>query len=124
MSVTEAEAKVLKVLWDQSPATAAEVADALAADGQDWHRKTVNTLLSRLEEKGALAVTNRGRPKRYAPAMAKEAFLKDKLKELAQGLFGGQLAPVVATLVEAEMIDEDDLAQLRGLIERLEQRHD
>jgi BlaI family transcriptional regulator, penicillinase repressor len=120
MRVTDAERRVLEVLWADSPLSAADIDGALAAAGGDWHRKTVNTLISRLVEKGALSVTADTRPKRYAPAIERQAFAKAELSELARGLFGGRVAPLVATLVEAEHISDEDLAALKALVAGLE----
>lgn len=117
MHVTDAERKVLEVLWAEGSATAAQVAEALGSQG--WHRKTVNTLLARLVEKGAVDA-DRNRPKRYTPTLAREAFAAEQLGELSRGLFGGKVAPLVATLVDAEKLDPEDAAELRALIDRLE----
>jgi predicted transcriptional regulator len=122
MNVTDAERRILEVLWASNPLSAAEIDGALAAAGGDWHRKTVNTLISRLVDKGALSVADDGRPKRYAPAIERAAFARAELSELARGLFGGRVAPLVATLVEAEEVTDEDLRALKALVADLEQR--
>jgi predicted transcriptional regulator len=65
-------------------------------------------------------VADDGRPKRYAAAIERQAFAKAELSELARGLFGGRVAPLVATLVEAEHISDEDLAALKALVAGLE----
>jgi len=120
MHVTDAERRILDVLWADSPLGAADIDAALAAAGGDWHRKTVNTLISRLVEKGALLLADESRPKRYAPAIDRRTFARAELSELARGLFGGRVAPLVATLVEAEQISDEDLSALKALVARLE----
>ena len=117
MHVTDAEQRILEVLWKTSPLTAAEVTENLA--GQDWHRKTVNTLIARLVEKGALSA-DEGRPKRFAPAIEREAFAADQVEALADGLFGGRLAPLVASFVERDGIAREDIEALKDLVDRLE----
>jgi len=52
--VSDAELKVMEVLWASNrPLTAAEVAERIPA-GQAWSLATVKTLLSRLTAKGAI----------------------------------------------------------------------
>ena len=50
--ISNAEFDVLDALWEDSPATSADVIARLNKH-KDWHEKTVKTLLGRLVKKGA-----------------------------------------------------------------------
>ncbi len=56
MSISDAEAVVMQVLWDGAPREAEEVIAALAHTG--WAEPTIKTLLNRLLSKGAVAAEN------------------------------------------------------------------
>ena len=60
IEISNAELKVMQVLWQRQPLSANDVVAALA-DDKDWHEKTVKTLLNRLVSKGALGFDKDGR---------------------------------------------------------------
>ena len=69
--ISDAEWRVMKVLWARAPLTTNEVVDAL--DGEtDWKPKTIHTLLSRLTQKGALTFEKQGREYSFRPAVTAE----------------------------------------------------
>ena len=69
MQISEAESRVMQVLWERGPSTAEEVMQALSGVS-DWQDATVKTLLNRLLKKGALAADAEGRRYRYRPLLA------------------------------------------------------
>ena len=60
ISISDAESRVMEVLWRQAPQSAEEVVAALCIPG-GWHEKTVKTLLNRLLAKRALSARKAGR---------------------------------------------------------------
>lgn len=59
-SVSEAELEVMKMLWDQEGAIKqSQLLALLEEDGKHWKRQTLNTFLSRLEDKGLIKRENR-----------------------------------------------------------------
>jgi BlaI family penicillinase repressor len=56
-SISDAEWKVMRILWKKSPQPAYDIIQELSSQEQ-WHPNTVKTLLTRLHKKGALAVEN------------------------------------------------------------------
>lgn len=51
--ISDAEWRVMQVIWDKSPITANEVVDKLK-NNTHWKPKTIKTLIRRLVEKKAL----------------------------------------------------------------------
>ena len=113
--ISEAEHAVMEALWEKSPLTAAEVSDKVAP-GRGWTLATVKTLLSRLVAKEAVATEPDGRRFLYTPAIARTDYLGGESRRLVDRLFGGRAAPLVAHLVEAEALTEDDIAEIERLI--------
>ena len=68
---TDAEWKILEVLWDRSPRTMSEIMKTLEPT-MGWTRHTVISLLKRMEEKGTVKVDESGPQKTYTPAVGKE----------------------------------------------------
>ena len=71
IQVTEAEWKIMEVLWDHSPRTMGEITRILEPE-TGWTRHTVITLLKRMTEKGAVSVDDSERAKLYTPLISRE----------------------------------------------------
>lgn len=119
VSITDAELALMRVLWKESPLNAREITQRLESE-KDWHRKTVNTLLSRLEKKGAVRVENqRDGIKRFSPAVEKEAYARLATSQFVDQLFDGDIAPLVASFAGSRRLDSEQIRELRGLIQEL-----
>jgi BlaI family transcriptional regulator, penicillinase repressor len=114
-SVSEAEAQVMEVLWQQSPQAADDIARALASK-QDWQLSTVKTLLGRLVQKGAVSAEPSGRRFLYSPVLQREDWLGTQSVGLLDRLFGGQLAPLVAQFASQRKLSAQDRAALEKLL--------
>ncbi len=121
--ITRAEFQIMDVLWAESPLAATTVAERLA-DETNWSLKTVKTLLSRLVEKGALEHTPDGRRYLYSPKVSRDAHARRATQRLADQLFGGRAAPLVAHLAESKGLSREDLSDLETLIEELKRDSD
>ncbi|MDH5822880.1 BlaI/MecI/CopY family transcriptional regulator [Luteimonas sp. RD2P54] len=119
MQISEAESAVMDVLWSRSPRTAEDVAEALRAS-RDWQEPTVKTLLNRLLKKGAIAAERDGRRYLYAPLLARDAWVAQQSEGFVERIFGGRVAPLVAHFSERGRLTPEDLAELRRLVEGLD----
>jgi predicted transcriptional regulator len=119
VSITDAELALMQVLWKQSPLTAREITERLQTE-KDWHRKTVNTLLSRLEKKAAVRVAkDRGDVKRFSPLIEKQAYARMATSQFVDQLFDGDIAPLVASFAGSRRLDSAQISELQGLLEAL-----
>lgn len=122
MQISDAESVVMQALWASSPLTAEEVFANVAA-GQDWQEPTVKTLLNRLLKKGAISAERDGRRYLYSPVLTREQWLRQESDGLLDRLFGGRVAPMVAHFTEHRKLSKKDLAELRQLLEDLDDEH-
>lgn len=111
--ISAAEWEVMKVLWDGAPLTGSEVAERLSA-----HPKTVKTLLSRLVKKGALKYEEEGNRYLYRPVSTREKFVAQESKSFLQRVFGGDATPALVHIVENMELSEDEIEELRDLLNR------
>ncbi|WDI30945.1 BlaI/MecI/CopY family transcriptional regulator [Hyphococcus flavus] len=121
--ITSAEFQVMDILWEQAPMAAADIADRLAAE-TGWSLKTVKTLLSRLVDKGAITHKPDGRRYLYRPKVSRAAYEKRETRKLADQLFGGRAAPLVAHLADGDGLSKDDMRALEDLIKELKRDAD
>lgn len=119
MQISDAESVVMQVLWKRQPQTAEEIHDAVGAR-QQWQVATVKTLLNRLLKKGAISAQRDGRRYLYAPAVAREDWLRRESESLLDRLFGGRIAPLVAQFSGSRRLSKKDLADLKKLVQELE----
>jgi predicted transcriptional regulator len=119
MRISTAESQVMRALWAKSPLTADEIIAALP-DDQDWADATVKTLLNRLLKKDAIAAERDGRRFLYRPLVAQGDYVHAESKGLLDRLFDGKLAPLVAHFSQREKLTDEDVAELRRLLERLD----
>jgi len=119
VSISEAESEVMKVLWQTSPLATEDLIAAL--DGPDkWHASTIKTLLTRLLKKGAIRARQDGRRYLYSPVMKREQWITDESTGLLDRLFGGRVAPLVAHFSERKKLSKKDVAELKRLIQELD----
>ena len=119
MQISEAESVVMDVLWRRHPLGAEDVVLALA-DRQDWQEPTIKTLLNRLLNKGAIAAEKDGRRYLYSPLLKREAWVLEESRGLLDRLFDGRVAPLVAHFSEQRKLSRKDIAELRKLLEELD----
>ena len=119
MQISEAESVVMDVLWARSPLGADEVAQALAGR-QDWQDATIQTLLNRLLNKGAIRAEKDGRRYLYSPMVKREDWVLAESRGLLERLFDGRVAPLVAHFSAHRKLSKKDVAELRKLLEEID----
>ena len=115
-SLTDAEARVMAVLWESQTATVAEVVRALSKRRVVSY-STVQTILRILETKGYVAHDKVARAFIYRPLVDERQARRRALRHLVSRLFKGSPSLLVLNVLEDERIDPDELRQLKKLIE-------
>ena len=115
-SLTDAEARVMAVLWESERATVADVVRALSRRRVVSY-STVQTILRILETKGYVAHDKVARAFIYRPLVDERQARRRALRHLASRLFKGSPSLLVLNVLEDERIDPDELRQLKKLIE-------
>lgn len=120
-AISEAESRVMEVLWRQSPQGSEDIAGALQGD-TGWHENTVRTLLNRLVRKGAACAERDGRRYLYSPVLTREAWQAQESRSLLDRVFGGRVAPLLVHFSRNEKLGAKDIAELRKLVDELEKK--
>jgi predicted transcriptional regulator len=116
LSLTDAEARLMNVLWEKQQATVGEVVAALRPR-QRVAYSTVQTLLRILEEKKYVAHQKEGRAFIYRPLVDRKQARRRALTHLVSRLFEGSPSLLVLNVLEDERLDPDELRRVRQLIE-------
>ena len=120
---TEAELAILNVLWNRGEATVREVHEALY--GVEGGYTTALKLLQVMHGKGLVTRDERARAHVYRAAVSRDSTQHSMLSDLARRLFGGRTAQLaISALGGDEPPSDAELAQIRALLDRLEQQRD
>ncbi len=115
--ISESEWQVMKVIWDESPITSNRVVEVVS-ESTSWKPKTIKTLLSRLEKKGAVGHQNEGRNYLYFPLIEESVLVREESQSFLKRVFRGALKPMIATMVESEDLSEEEIEELKRLLSK------
>jgi predicted transcriptional regulator len=113
IALTDREADVMRVLWDQGPSSVAEVRAALP---DRLAYTTVLTILRVLEGKGYVNHEEAGRGYRYFAAVQEQAAQKSAVRHLTSKLFKGSSELLFAHLVSDEKLTPVQIRRIKKLL--------
>jgi len=116
IALTKFETEVMSVLWRLGEATVREVQDAIDRADRPAYT-TVQTIVQRLEQKGAVRRTRKaGNALYFEPAITRKSVYRRLVDELIDLIGGSQ--PLVAHLVETGKLSLDDLKAIEKAAKR------
>jgi BlaI family transcriptional regulator, penicillinase repressor len=118
--ISDAEWEIMKVLWAESPVTANQVVDALQGKTR-WNPRTIKTLIGRLVRKKALGFRQDQHDKRkylYYPLVGEREAAGAETRSLLKRIYGGALHVMVANFLEEEQLSQEEIVELRAILER------
>lgn len=119
---TETELAILDVLWRRGVATVREVHEELYARDGGGYTNALK-LLQVMHGKGLVERDDSQRAHVYRAAVTREAAQHRLLGPIVQRLFGGRRLDLVLSVLGAgEAPGPEELAQVRELLDRLEQK--
>lgn len=118
MRISESEWKVLKVLWDESPLTLPQIVERLAH--MPWSVNTIQTFLSRLVKKSAVATTRQGKGFLYAPLVKERECQLAQARRFLDRVYDGSLSSMVMGVLKSGGLSENEFARLKKLVEEYE----
>lgn len=120
-SLSEAQLEIMELVWDRGEVTVAEVWEELSRR-RHVARNTVQTLISRLQEKGWLKHRVSGRSHVYSSAQPREKTLGSSVRHLIDTLFRGSAEELMTTLLESESLAPDEADRIRAMIDEAQKR--
>lgn len=120
-SIGQAELDVLRHIADENPVTVGEAADHFART-KGYARTTVQAMMERLREKGFLDRRKLRGTYHYAPRIPQADLLRRLVREFVERTLGGSLEPLVAYLSQDAHLNDEQLAELKRLVEELEEK--
>jgi predicted transcriptional regulator len=116
-TLTEAELRIMNVLWERGSATVHEVLEALPAKpGLAYN--SVLTIIRILEKKGYARHVKDQRAHVYLPQVDRKDATRFEVRHLMSRFFGNSREQLVLNVLEETGIDADELDRVRQLLER------
>ncbi len=114
--LTDAELRVMKVLWHRGRATVGEVVAGLEQPTKPAYN-TALTILRILERKGYVTHEKEGRAHTFVPLVDRVHERRRALSHILTRLFDNSPRQLVADLLGHERVDDEELRRVRELID-------
>ncbi len=114
--ISDAEWKVMKIIWDKPPYTAKQVIKELSSS-TEWQPKTIKTLLSRLVKKGVLGYDTQGRSYLYYPLVREEECIRDENQSFLERVYNGSLKLMLTNFIKEGEFTEDEIDELKKILD-------
>ena len=114
-TLTEAELRLMNVLWDRGPSTVKDVLGALPADPPLAYT-TILTTLRILEDKGYLEHEKDGRAFLYKPRVPRDQARQSAVRQILSRFFENSAEQLVLNLLKTEKLSSAEMKSLRKLI--------
>jgi predicted transcriptional regulator len=116
-TLTTAELEIMHVVWGLGRATVRDVYEALRERRQVAYT-SVMTVMKILEKKGYLKKKQEDRAYLYRPARPRAQVLDVMVRDFVDRVFQGAAKPLLVHLVEDRRLSQEDLAEIRRLLEK------
>ena len=126
-TLTEAELRIMEVLWNKGPATVQQVLDWLPAAPALAYNSVLTTVRV-LERKGYVEHAKAkdkdgvGRAYIYKPLLQRKDATRSEIRHLVSRFFRDSHDELVLNILEDRGFDDDELSQLRKILQRSETR--
>lgn len=121
-NITDTEMNVLRSLWSETPLSAKEITVRLYPSCTESDLGTVHSMLQRLEKKGCVTRDRSSRPHLFSPTVSQGEVAGSQLQDLASRVTGGSLSAFLTHLVQADSVSDDELKEIRRLIDQRTRR--
>lgn len=114
-AVSETEWEVLKMLWKHGTSIRqSELLSLFEKEGREWKRQTLNTFLSRLEEKGLV----RREDGMTTPVYSEEEYSVMQMRKAIDTMYNGKFSNLLASFINRNELSPEEAAELRQLLDK------
>jgi BlaI family transcriptional regulator, penicillinase repressor len=117
VTLTEAELRLMDVLWQQGPSTVQQVLEALPGKSPLAYNSVLTTIRI-LEKKGYVRHIKDGRAYIYRALVEREEASRSEIRHLAHRFFQNSHEMLVLNILEDRGVDAEELNRLRQLLEQ------
>jgi len=116
-TLTDAELRVMKVLWGKGSGTVQQVLDSITEKPALAYNSILTTIRI-LERKGYLNHSKDGRAHVYVPVVRQQDATRTEIRHLVGRFFGNSHEDLVLNILEDQGIQPEELDRLRKMLDR------
>src|SRR5438445_12401104 len=120
LTLTNAEHRIMEVIWARGSATVAEVVEALK--GKDAYT-TILTLMRILKAKGYLSSRKEGRAFVFVPRVDRDTIARKAVHQLLSKFFAGSPSELVLSFLREEELTPEELDAIKKKIKASAEDH-
>ena len=114
---SDGEWKLMNLLWDENPLTIANMVNALKND-TGWGKATINIMLNRLAEKGAVRIETGNKSKLFYPVADRDEAVKQEAKNTLARINTGSLGLLISTMTKESTLSDDEIGELIEILKK------
>jgi predicted transcriptional regulator len=114
-TLTEAELRLMKILWRRGESAVTDMVDALP-EGEQLAYNSVLTTIRILEQKGYVEHRQEGRAFVYWPCVQENEASSSEVRNVLNRFFGNSREKLVLSLLDDDGISAEELSRLREAI--------
>jgi predicted transcriptional regulator len=118
-TLTEAELRLMEVLWEKNSATVQQILEVLP-EKEPLAYNSVLTTIRILEKKGYVKHVKDGRAFVYSPLVERKEATRSEISRLVNRFFGNSHELLVLNILEDQGVDEGEIKRLRKMLEGVE----
>lgn len=119
---TEVELEFMQIVWEHGEVSTEDMQSTLKERGRDLSDGSIRKVLSILIIKGHLERRRAGRSFYYRATVNRNQAQNTMVQDLLKRAFGGSVSLMVAALFNGESVDEDDITEVKKLIDQYEKQ--
>jgi predicted transcriptional regulator len=110
----------MNLFWEHGELGVAQVWKLLS-ERRRLARNTVQTMLTRLVEKGWLQARSEGTAFCFRASRPRKSTLRGMVSQLLDNAFGGSASGLIMALLEAKRLSPDEVQRIRSLIDEMQE---
>lgn len=114
-TLTEAELRIMQVLWQKGPGTVQQILDVLPGTALAYN--SILTTIRILERKGYVGHAKDGRAHIFSALVAEDEASRSEIRHLVSRFFRNSHEDLVLNILEDRGIDPSELDRLRKMLE-------
>ena len=112
--ISEAEFEVMKIVWQYAPVSTNEITDRLMKT-TSWGAKTIQTLIKRLTNKGALTYEKEGRVYVYTPLVKENEYISQQSNSFLRRFYDGDITAMLSAYIKNDRLSAEEIGTLRSI---------
>ncbi len=118
-TLTEAELRLMEVLWEKGPATVHQLLESLPGQPALAYNSVLTTIRI-LEKKAYVQHVKEGRAHIYVPLVGRTEATRSEVRNLVGRFFKNSHELLMLNLIQDRSLDAEELKRLREMLERIE----